>query len=372
MREIDPDTAAAYLRETGRVPIGMKVNARALGWGVSNVVIRVDFEGRDEAGNRSEKPPPLILKQARERLRTRALWVSRLERIWTEHAALICLAPLLPPGAVPEVVFEDRDNYLFAMTAAPEPNVVWKERLLAVRSTAEVMAEHANTGDAARLLARIHATTFDHSALHDGGLLSDRTVFDQLRIDPFYRTVAAVHPDLRAALEPLMDLPTSSELDHLCFVHGDFSPKNLLVHPTGASLTLVDFETAHAGDPAYDLGFVLSHLLLKGVHAARRFAADGKNQGTPDAALSLATTFLDTYRQAASSFPIRLDALDRRAAAHAAANALARIDGKSPVDYLDPPAQEAVRRFARKVLLTPEPTCLDLPELLAQEMRAIT
>src|SRR4051812_46560008 len=110
MREVTPQTAADYLRETGRVPGGKAVAVRALGWGVSNVVLRVEVEGE----------APIVLKQARERLRTRAHWVSRLDRIWTERAALECLASWLPRGAVPEVLFADPENYLFAMTSAPD------------------------------------------------------------------------------------------------------------------------------------------------------------------------------------------------------------------------------------------------------------
>src|SRR5271165_4258596 len=120
MHEVTSETAAEYLRAMGHVPAGAAIAVRALGWGVSNVVLRVDVEGQ----------PPMVLKQARERLRTQALWVSRLDRIWTEHAALQCLAPLLPKGTVPEVLFADRENYLFAMTCAPDDAVVWKEQLL--------------------------------------------------------------------------------------------------------------------------------------------------------------------------------------------------------------------------------------------------
>src|SRR3954467_4467101 len=104
MREVTAETAADYLRDTGRIAAGRAIDVRALGWGVSNVVLRVEVEGES----------PFVLKQARERLRTAAHWVSRLERIWTGHAALECLAPLLPRGTVPEILFVDRENYLFA------------------------------------------------------------------------------------------------------------------------------------------------------------------------------------------------------------------------------------------------------------------
>src|SRR5919112_2915118 len=97
MREITPETAADYLRGTGRLPEGREVTVRALGGGVSNVVMRVDVEGL----------APFVLKQARERLRTEAYWASRLDRIWTERAALEWLGTLLPGGTVPGVLFDD-------------------------------------------------------------------------------------------------------------------------------------------------------------------------------------------------------------------------------------------------------------------------
>src|SRR6266481_5289332 len=117
MREVTPENAAEYLRQTGRVAEGRPVCVRALGWGVSNIVMRVDVEGE----------PPYVLKQARARLRTEAHWVSRLDRVWNERAAMECLGSILPEGTVPRVLFADEDNYLFAMTLAPDDSVVWKE-----------------------------------------------------------------------------------------------------------------------------------------------------------------------------------------------------------------------------------------------------
>jgi 5-methylthioribose kinase len=208
---------------------------------------------------------------------------------------------------------------------------------------------------AGTLLGTIHATTFDHPSLSNGPL-ADTVVFDQLRLDPFYRTIARVHPEIAAPVEALIAPPL--DLPGQCFVHADFSPKNILVHARG--LTLVDFETAHAGDPAYDLGFVLCHLLLKAARAA--------SAATPAPDAALMDAFLDAYRRPIAALPFDLAALDRRAAAHAAACALARIDGKSPVDYLDAPRQDAVRRFARTALLDRSVSCARLVPLLAQKM----
>lgn len=321
MREVTPETAPEYAREVGLAPPDARVAAEALGWGVSNVVIRVEVEGR----------AALVLKQSRERLRTRADWFSRLDRIWTEAAALRLLAGLLPDGAVPAVVFEDRPNYLFAMTCAPADSRVWKELLLAGE------AEPDTARRAGALLGAMHAGAAGHPALD--GELADATVFDELRIDPFYRTVARAHADLADRLAPLIDPPAGTP--GRTFVHADFSPKNLLVHAGG--LTVVDFETAHAGDPAFDLGFFLSHLLLKAIRAA---TAPGPG---PEAYRALTRDFWASYRAATGVGP--RDPLVGRSIAHAAACCLARVDGKSPVDYLDEPGREAARRLGRSALL---------------------
>jgi 5-methylthioribose kinase len=337
MRELIPETVVAYLRETGRIPGSHAASASALGWGVSNVVIRVDLEDS----------PPIILKQARERLRTRALWVSRLERIWTERAALELLAGVLPNGVVPRVLFADPDNYLFAMSCAPDDSVVWKEQLLAGQTDND-LARLAGT-----TLGTIHAETIDHPAIREG-VLSETVVFDELRIEPFYRSIARAHPDLADEVAALID--SMAKVERRCFVHADFSPKNILVH--GHGLTLVDFETAHGGDAAFDLGFVLSHLLLKAVRAVPNEAPY----------LALAAAFREGYdRRAGNLGDVNLI---RRAVAHTAGCALARVDGTSPVDYLDGLRQEAVRRFARGVLQARIATWDELLGILAQEMQS--
>jgi 5-methylthioribose kinase len=346
MRELTPENAADYLRETGRVPAGSRVEARALGWGVSNVVMRVDVEGA----------PPFVLKQARERLRTQALWVSQLSRIWVERAALDLLAEVLPDGTVPRVLFADGPNYLFAMTCAPDGSGVWKEHLLAGR------ADPAVARRAGEVLGMIHSGTLGHPRLGDD--FASTEVFDELRVDPFYRTIARAHPDVAPAVEALTASMAATAPGRRCLVLGDFSPKNILVRPGGDGLTLVDFETAHAGDPAYDLGFFLSHLLLKALHAARR--------GFPGGAgpyLGLIEAFRSAYRARAGDPIADFDPdLDRRAAGHAAACVLARVDGKSPVDYLDEPSRGAARRFALAALREPPAGCDALADRAAREM----
>lgn len=327
MREIEAENAAEYLLDTGLFAPDQVTHVKALGWGVSNRVLRIEIEGR----------APLVLKQSRTQLRTKMLWTSRLERIETEVDVLRLLNTVLPRGTVPEVLFADPANHLFVMSCAPDDSVVWKERLLAGE------ADHAVARQAGRILGTIHAKTLGHPDLE--GRLDDWTVFDELRIDPFYRTIARVHPDLSAALTPLMeDRPAK---DQRTLVHADFSPKNILVHAKG--LTIVDFETAHAGDPGYDLGFFMSHLILKAFRGA--------------VGLDLIDRFLEGYAVSWSG------PLSPSTAGHAAACALARVDGKSPVDYLDETQRAAVRRFARAALLEKSAEPADLLSLAAREMQ---
>lgn len=334
MREITAENAADYLRESGRVPEGLRVEARELGGGVSNVVIRVDVEGRE----------PIVLKQSRERLRTRAEWLSRLDRIWVEQAAIDVLGQILPEGNVPALLFDDRENFLFAMSCAPDDAVTWKARLMAGE------ADGATAAEAGRILGTVHAEAAGHPAL-GSPLFADMAIFDGLRLDPYYRRIAAVHPDLAPGLGRLI----ASALDSArrTLVLGDFSPKNILVH--GKGLTVVDFETAHAGDPAFDLGFFLSHLLLKAFRSA-----------------PLQTTYLDLTYRFWENYALRSDPggdIVTRANEHAAACVLARLDGKSPVDYRDQLDVVAVRRFAREALRAVPPDWDGLIQLAAREMQ---
>ena len=160
----------------------------------------------------------------------------------------------------------------------------------------------------------------------------DRKVFEQLRVDPYYCRVQQRRPEVAGAVALLIDeLRTRSEA--LC--HGDFSPKNLLVHSQG--LTLVDYETAHLGDPAMDLGFIFSHLVLKTVKHDRR----------REEYLSLSVAAWRGYLAEARFRPAT--ELVRRGIGHLGVCLLARIDGTSPVEYLtEEPRREAVRRLGRK------------------------
>jgi 5-methylthioribose kinase len=324
MLELTEGNLLDYLRQRSWIGAG-PARATSLSGGVSNVVFRVETPGRD-----------LIIKQSRPQLRTRDAWFSDLERVYREQQVIETLHPLLPEY-VPHVLFADRDNYAFAMSAAPTGAQVWKALLLAGDVDIGLGTQ---TGS---LLGRMHQATAEQPALVEP--FGDHTVFVQLRVDPFYRRVQERRPEVAAAVERLVEQMLTIR-EGLC--HGDYTPKNLLV--CGSSLTLVDYETAHQGDPTMDLGLCLCHLVLKAIHG-------------PDARHSyfeLTRAFWRGYSAAVRFRPIA--ELQRRGIAHGGACLLARVDGTSPVDYLSGPARMIARRLGTRMLLE-QPTAWE--EVLA-------
>lgn len=353
MRLLDSDNTVDYLRTAGQLAPNEPAIARELAGGVSNVVLLV------------ERPPPatsFVVKQVREQLRVPDPWFCSIERIWREVATLrVCDAALAgvtpqPSGAdtsalpsalrsftvaVPRVLFVDRENYLYGMSAAPA-HEVWKAQLLRGETSVETAAACGT------LLGTLHARTWNRPDLT--AELADRSFFDALRLDPYYRHVARQQPTLAPALDALIN----SLLDHpRCLVHGDFSPKNILVH--GRALTLVDFEVGHYGDPAFDLGFFLSHLLLKSLRAESEWWSY----------VLLTFTFWRAYERelVATCGAEEWSGLVSRGIANCAGCVLARVAGKSRVDYLNPPQQMRAARFAENLLLRPATTW---PEVAAR------
>ncbi|HEV3341026.1 MAG TPA: phosphotransferase [Pirellulales bacterium] len=338
MQLLDETNAAAYLRERGWVTPQERLSVRRLAGGVSNEVLyvaRPDLVDRD-----------FVLKQARPQLRTAEPWFASVERIWREVEVLhVCQRLLLgdmqpeatQPGvlfaATPRVLHEDRDNYAFAMSAAPADHRVWKADLLGGR-VQPIIATACG-----RLLGRLHAGTWHDASV--AAQLDDRRLYDELRLDPYYRFIARTQSEHAPLFEALID-ETWRERHSL--VHADFSPKNLLVYDGG--LLLVDFETGHYGDPAFDLGFFLSHLVLKAAYHAPAH----------DAYLALTRSFWDSYEEEMAQAISGDDfaRLEQRAIRHFAACAWARLDGKSPVDYLDGPGRrDLVRQLCQSLLTQP-------------------
>jgi aminoglycoside phosphotransferase (APT) family kinase protein len=314
MFELTAENALDYLRQQswiGNAP----AHAELLSGGVSNQVLRVTTPQRR-----------LILKQSRPQLRTRDAWFSDLDRIYREQEVMQALHPYLP-SVVPEVLFVDRLNYVFAMSHARFEAKVWKAELLEGKIDLELGAKIG------RVLGRIHQASAEQSSRFEA--FRDHTVYVQLRVDPFYRRVQERRPEVAAAIESIIAKMLTIK-EALC--HGDYTPKNILVHD--GMFTLVDYETAHFGDPTMDLGLFLAHLTLKAVRSPERSSR----------LTALMRMFWRGYCQEVAFRP-HVE-LERRGVKHFGVCLLARVDGTSPVEYLPHETNRAiVRRLASGILL---------------------
>jgi hypothetical protein len=326
-----PGALLAYLRATGRIPANEEPQITTLAGGVSNRTVLVSRPTGES----------WVIKQALEKLRVAVDWFSDPRRIEREALGLKHLAEIAPPGTITPLIFEDPANHLLAMQAVPQPHANWKSLLMAGRINPAHVAQFA------RLLATIHRRGYERR-IEFGQLFADRSFFESLRIEPYYRYTARQAPETYTFFKQLI-LDTSFR--QLTLVHGDYSPKNVLIrgmmndecrmmsddtalanrdphslfitHPS--SLVLLDHEVIHFGDPAFDLGFSLTHFLSKGHHlpAHRPAFADA------------ARLYWRTYRDTLGDFRWTAD-LEEFAVRHTLACMLARVAGRSPLEYLTP------------------------------------
>jgi aminoglycoside phosphotransferase (APT) family kinase protein len=315
----------AFLRARGLAGSGEVPPAEALAGGVSSDIWRVDLKGG-----------PICVKRALPRLRVAQLWEAPVERNGYERRWLET-ANAIVPGVAPRVLAgADGDNAgCFAMEYLPGLPV-WKAELRAGR------ADAAFAADVGRKLCAIHNATARRSDMADA--FATDASFHALRLEPYLLAAGRVHEDCRKQLEELSRVTAQTRL---ALVHGDVSPKNILVGPRGP--VFLDAECAWYGDPAFDLAFCLNHLLLKGVWV-------------PDAKAGLLACYEALQREYLAGVDWEQPAvLERRAAALLPGLMLARIDGKSPVEYLtQEPQKELVRRFAGGFLRKPAATLTEI------------
>ena len=332
MELLATETVGGWLVERGLIEPGTPVSATELEWGVSNVVLAVEAEGL-----------AAVVKQALPRLRVEDEWLAKRERSLTEARALE-LAARLVPGSVPAVIAVDEERCAFAIAKAPSSWRNWKELLLAGDVHADVGMQLGG------LLATIHAQTSRDQAVLES--FDDVEAFEQLRVEPYHRTAMRRWPQLESAIGMVVE----EMLDRrLCLVHGDFSPKNVLVGE-GDALWLIDFEVAHAGDPAFDLGFMLNHLMLKAIH--RPAAFERYEHG--------ASAFWDSYSTQVSG---ELAPDPTYVVLHTSCLMLARVDGKSPAEYLTESERLLARSVATRFLLEPPATVDAAWDALGEALR---
>ena len=294
----------------------------ALAGGVSSDIWRVDL-----------RSGPICVKRALPRLRVEQLWEvpverNRYERMWMETANAII------PGVAPRVLAADDAGYFAMELLAGCP--LWKTELAEGRADRDFAAKVGGS------LVRIHAATAGDKTC--AAKFDTDANFHAIRLEPYLLAAGKRHPALEKQLQALSERTARTKL---ALVHGDVSPKNILVGPQGP--VFLDAECAWYGDPAFDLAFCLNHLLLKGLWVPVRRSAF----------LKCFDVLTEAYLAGVTWEP-RAE-IEQRAASLLPGLLLARVDGKSPVEYLTVAAdKDFVREIAGRFLQSPPATLAEI------------
>jgi len=331
----DFDGLRDYLTTRGYIKSGETVSFTNLRGGVSNRTVKVAWtDGRG-----------WVLKQALAKLRVDVDWFSSPERIGVEAKALRCLNRLAPPGTTPAFIFEDLTQHLMGMEAIPEEHENWKNVLLSGRIISDYFEQFG------LLLGAIHRRSSE-AISEVRQLFSDTTYFENLRLEPYYLYAAR---NTEEASDFLNALAQETLLHKDCLVHGDFSPKNTLIYQN--KLILLDYEVVHVGDPGFDLGFALTHFLSKAHHLpTERYRL-----------ACAAELFWQVYREEIAQVNWAKE-LEQRVVRHTLGCLLARVAGKSPLEYLT--SAEMIRQRDAVLALMREPPA-SVPKLIAEFIRKI-
>lgn len=308
---LDESSVISYLTE--RKLLSGNATVEVLTGGVSCVVLAVASDERE-----------IVVKQALPELKTKAKWVADQRRAIVEAEAMRVYQSITP-DSVPELIDCDEANFTLTMSRLPNTCSNWKQDMLEGRIHPE-MGEKLG-----KILAQWHNATAVDAAIK--AKFMEGELFEQLRVSPFYRAVAAKNPNLQAVINSLIDEIT---IEKIALVHGDFSPKNILA-TSDHSPIILDFEVAHTGNPVFDLAFVGAHLLCKTIRT--------QSAAEKVAITNTALNFLSSYRQTSRV------SIAKSLPQHVALIALARVEGVSPVNYLDEPAQQKLVALTNAALL---------------------
>jgi len=331
-----PTELHAALERLHLLAPGQSPQVSPLSGGVSSDILRVDLpDGRR-----------VCVKRALAKLKVQADWRVPIQRNRWE-ALWLRVAGDIVPGAVPQVLAEDTRSGMFVMDyLEPALHPVWKSQLQ------NGVIEPQFAALVGERIARIHAHTAGREQFADQ--FATDHIFFPIRLEPYLIATARVHQDCAAQLEALAEVTASTKV---ALVHGDVSPKNILCSAHGP--VFLDAECAWFGDPAFDLAFSLNHLLLKCLWRP------SWAEGYLDCFDALAHAYLRgvTWEPAAP--------MEARAARLLPGLLLARVDGKSPVEYIDAEWQRAaVRSVARRHLLAPVERLHDIRRAWRDEVTA--
>ena len=310
----------SFLRDSGLVAGQSAPRLTALAGGVASDIWKIETDDR-----------VFVVKRALGRLRVAQEWTAPVSRNASE-VAWMQTAGSVVPDAVPQVLADDPGVGAFAMEFFdPADFPVWKAEL------AKGRVDPAFAASVGRTIAAIHAATAHSKPVAER--FANDAVFHSIRLEPYLEATARAHPALAASL---MALSRETLGRKIALVHGDVSPKNILIGSKGP--IFLDAECAWFGDPVFDLAFCLNHLLLKCVWVP----------AAVDRLLASYDALRDAYIERVDWEDV--GTLEERAAKLLPALLLGRIDGKSPVEYIVAERDKALVRNVATTLIASRPT----------------
>jgi 5-methylthioribose kinase len=259
---LDDSTLPDYLRARGIAAAGDEIVVEPTGDGNINWVRRARVSGRDASW---------VVKQARPTLERFPEYRASTERIVFEERYFALARPLDVRGVCPRVVSFDEAGRVLVLEDLGDAERL--DHLLARGADARPALR-----DVAELLAAVHGATRDPALAarfrnDDMRHLHGEHVF---RL-PFAANDFPLEPPLRARAARVWQDGEDGELAAIAatayaryleprgaLLHGDVQSGNVLVLRDGRA-KLLDAEIAHVGDPAFDVGLLLAHVLLPGL-----------------------------------------------------------------------------------------------------------
>ena len=325
---LDNKSIPAYLQRKKLLQDDGPRQIRTIGKGQKNLIYHI-----------STPSDALILKQALSRVQIKERWWIDRKRVFYEKNCIEILAQILPPDVIPDVLLEDRTDFILATTAPPKDAVSWEEELGRGRIDLQIAAQ------CGELLATVHNETANNRDLKT--LFKETKPFEQLRIEPFYNKVIQTFPDLKK----IVDAQARQLLkDRRTLVLGDLRPRNVWID--NGQVYLVDFATAHFGNPSFDLAFYACDLCLRAMHHSMQKAAY----------LEAINVFWNAYFKMAEYEEAA--AAEKMAVRDLGCLLLSATDGREPVDYFSEPMAGLSRRIAQSLIFTELEKIEDITEFI--------
>ena len=325
---LEKKSLSGYLQRKKLTTRGTPIRVMTLGDGLKNRVYYV-----------AAPKEAWIVKQAHSRAQIKERWWLDRKRIFAETNCIEVLRQFLPPEIIPQVVLEDRTDFVLITTPPPENAVLWEDDLGRGRIDLQIAVQ------CGELLATVHNETAEQPELKT--MFKDTKPFEQLRLEPHYDYVVNAFPDLKKVI----DAQTKRlKKEGHCLVLADMRPRNVWIN--SGQLFLVDFATAHYGHPGFDLAFYAADMCVKAMQNSIQKAAY----------LEAINVFWNGYFKLASYKGVK--EIEKPAVRDLGCLLLSATDGRQAIEFEDPHVADVARRIAMSLLFTELDQIEDITEFI--------